>query len=69
MAELVLVRGAVRVTDAEKVGRDLSQHEAVCAERWSAANARLKRVEGVLIGAAGVIIMLLLNIAVKINGG
>jgi hypothetical protein len=34
----------------------LSSHELVCAERYSVINARLKRLEGILIGAVGVML-------------
>ena len=40
-------------------------HEAVCAERYLGINARLKRLEQILIGSAGCIILLLLNLLVK----
>jgi hypothetical protein len=33
-----------------------SSHEAVCAERYDQINARLKRLEGILIKTAGVLI-------------
>jgi len=39
----------VDATDAK-----LSAHEQVCAERYSVINARLKRLEGILIGACGI---------------
>lgn len=45
----------------------LSTHEAVCAERYTGINARLKRLETILIGSAGAIIMLLLSVALKIR--
>jgi hypothetical protein len=44
----------------------LSVHEAVCAERYLGINARLKRLEQIMIGSAGFIIILLLGIAVKV---
>lgn len=34
----------------------LTTHEAVCAERYEAINARLKRIEKILMWAAGAII-------------
>ena len=43
----------------------LSAHEAVCAERYLGINARLKRLEQILIGSAGFIIVLLLSLVVK----
>jgi len=41
----------------------LSTHEAVCAERYLGINARLKRLESILLGAAGTIIVALGAIA------
>ena len=51
-------------TVAEVDGR-LNTHEAVCAERYDGINARLKRLETILIGSAGAIILLLLSLVVK----
>lgn len=48
---------------AVEVEAKLSTHEAVCAERYLGINARLKRLEGILIGAAGMIIAALTAIA------
>ncbi len=44
----------------------LSTHEAVCAERYAGINARLKRLEQILIGSAGAIIILLLSVTLKL---
>lgn len=41
-------------------------HEAVCAERYDGINARLKRLEHILIGSAGAIILLLLGLVLKV---
>lgn len=41
----------IDATDAK-----LSAHELVCAERYSTINARLKRLEGILIGACGIML-------------
>ncbi len=35
----------------------LSTHEAVCAERYEQINARLKRIEGIMLKTAGVMIL------------
>lgn len=50
--------------DAEQVANDLAKHEAVCAERWKTAFNRfddldenVKRIETILISAAGTIIV------------
>jgi hypothetical protein len=53
---------------ADKVEAKLETHEAVCAERYLGINARLKRLEMILLGAAGTLIVLLLNIVIKLNG-
>ena len=45
----------------------LMTHEAVCAERYAGINARLKRLETILIGSAGAIILLLLSVALKLR--
>jgi len=45
----------------------LSTHEAVCAERWRETILRIKRLEAIMIGAAGGIIMLLATIALKVG--
>lgn len=44
----------------------LSVHEAVCAERYAGINARLKRLETILIGSAGAIILLLIGLVAKV---
>ena len=43
----------------------LDTHEAVCAERYAGINARLKRLEQILIGTAAFIIALLISLVVK----
>jgi hypothetical protein len=43
----------------------LNSHEAVCALRYEAINARLKRLEQILIGTAGFAIITLLGILLK----
>jgi hypothetical protein len=44
----------------------LNSHEAVCAVRYEGINARLKRLEQILIASCGFIIAILLGIALKI---
>jgi len=39
------------------VAAKLSEHEAVCAERYTQINSRLKRIEVILIKTAGVMII------------
>jgi len=48
-----------------EVQGQLDTHEAVCAERYAGINARLKRLEQILIGSAAFIIALLLSLVVK----
>lgn len=45
----------------------LSVHEAVCAERYAGINARLKRLETIMIGSAGAIILMLLGLVLKVH--
>ena len=40
-------------------------HEAVCEERWKETILRIKRIEHIMIGTAGTIIVLLLTIVFK----
>ena len=49
--------------ESHEVDTKLSIHEAVCAERYDGINARLKRIENILLGGAGTIIVALLGIA------
>ena len=35
----------------------LNSHEAVCAERYDQINARLKRLEGILMKASGIMLV------------
>jgi hypothetical protein len=44
----------------------LNSHEEVCALRYQSINARLKRIEQILMGACAFIIAVLLGIALKI---
>ena len=53
------------MTTADQVKGQLDTHEAVCAERYLGINARLKRLEQILIGSAGFIIILLLSLVLK----
>jgi hypothetical protein len=45
----------------------LNTHEAVCELRYESICARLKRIEQILIGAAGFIIPFLAVIAFKVH--
>jgi hypothetical protein len=41
------------------VSAKLNTHEAVCAERWKETIERIKRLEMVMIGSAGSVILLM----------
>ena len=45
----------------------LNTHEEVCAIRYAGINARLKRLEQILIGSAGFIILTLVTLVIKVN--
>ena len=49
-----------------EVESKLMTHEAVCAERYAGINARLKRLEQILITSAGAIIILLVGLVTKL---
>jgi len=51
--------------EIQEVDNRLSTHEEVCALRYEAINARLKRLETILMASAGAIIILLLSIVLK----
>ena len=50
---------------ASEVKAHLDTHEAVCSERWKETIIRIKRIEALMIGAAGTIILLLVSIIIK----
>ena len=52
---------------ANEVEARLMTHEEVCAVRYEGINARLKRLETILIGSAGFIIVLLLGLVLKVH--
>ena len=45
----------------------LSAHEAVCAERYAGINARLKRIEQILVGSVGFIVATMIALLVNLN--
>ena len=55
------------MASANEVEVRLSTHEAVCAERWKETILRIKRIEHILIGSAGAIILMLLGLVTKIH--
>jgi hypothetical protein len=54
------------VATINEVENRLMTHEEVCAVRYEGINARLKRLETILIGSAGAIILLLLSLVIKV---
>lgn len=48
-----------------EVKSQIDTHEAVCAERWQETVNRIKRLEMVILGSGGAIILLLLNIVIS----
>ena len=54
------------MADLTELDKTFSIHEQVCAERWKETIIRIKRLESVLVGSAGAIIMLLLAIVLKV---
>jgi len=50
---------------ASEVKAQIDTHEAVCAERWKETILRIKRIETIMIGAAGTMIVLLISIILK----
>jgi hypothetical protein len=51
----------------DKTEARLDSHEELCALRYEAINARLKRLESILIGSAGFVIAALTAIAFKLK--
>jgi|TARA_R110002095_G_scaffold216488_1_gene214078 hypothetical protein len=50
---------------ASEVKANLDTHEAVCAERWKETILRIKRIEHIMIGTAGTIIVLLVGVLIR----
>jgi predicted nucleic acid-binding Zn ribbon protein len=55
------------MADLRELDKTFSIHEQVCAERWTETINRIKRLESVLIGSAGAIILLLVGIVLKVH--
>jgi len=49
----------------QSIKAELDTHEAVCAERWKETILRIKRIESILIAAAGTIILLLIGLLTR----
>ena len=55
------------MSDLNELDKSFSIHEQVCAERWKETILRIKRLETVLVGSAGAIILLLLGLVFKVH--
>ena len=55
------------MSTVDQVKGQLDTHEAVCAERYAVINARLKRLEQILLGTTGFIVVLLLSLVLKVG--
>lgn len=51
------VTGSLIMTTIDKTDAMLSTHEEICAIRYDQINARLKRIEGIMMKTAGVMIL------------
>tara|TARA_R110002020_G_scaffold424824_2_gene634130 strand:- start:16405 stop:16569 length:165 start_codon:yes stop_codon:yes gene_type:complete len=51
---------------AKEVEAKLNTHEAVCAERWKETIERIKRLEMIMVGSAGAVILLMAGMLWKI---
>jgi hypothetical protein len=49
----------------DDVDHRLSTHEEICAIRYEAINARLKRLEHILLGSVGAVLLLLISNLLK----
>lgn len=56
-----------KMANLQELDKSFSIHEQVCAERWKETILRIKRLETVLVGSAGAIILLLLGIVFKVH--
>lgn len=50
---------------ASEVKAQIDTHEAICAERWKETIIRIKRIEHILIGTAGTMIVFMASIILK----
>jgi hypothetical protein len=51
---------------AKEIEAKLNTHEAVCAERWKETIERIKRLEMIMVGSAGAVILLMAGMLWKI---
>ena len=53
------------MVNASEVKAKLDTHEAVCAERWKETILRIKRIEHIMIGTAGTMILMMVGLLVR----
>ena len=52
----------VKVSDVKS---QIDTHEAVCAERWKETILRIKRIEHIMIGTAGTMIVMMVGLLLR----
>ena len=50
---------------ATSVKAQIDTHEAVCAERWKETILRIKRIEHIMIGTAGTLIVMMATLLLR----
>ena len=50
-----------------EVKTQIDTHEAICAERWAETLSKIKRLETILIGCFGSIVLILITIILKLS--
>jgi len=53
-----------KITTME-VKSQIDTHEAVCSERWKETILRIKRIEHIMIGTAGTMIVMMVGLLVR----
>ena len=48
-----------------EVKSQIDTHEAVCAERWKETILRIKRIEAIMIGTAGTMIVMMAGLLLR----
>jgi len=50
---------------ASEVKAQIDTHEAVCSERWKETILRIKRIETIMIGTAGTMIIMMVGLLLR----
>jgi hypothetical protein len=50
---------------ASEVKAQIDTHEAVCSERWKETILRIKRIETIMIGTAGTMILMMAGLLLR----